>query len=493
MWPGHARKVAVLVVVLFAVIQIRLLAIGKHNISPADTQMTGKLIDPPAAPPTPLSGAGETPTAKTVEMNEMALPLQSNALPIHDRSDSKKINARTKSVAPLDVQCYRDRQKCLGWKPTGCLPKSAAYYPASLGNRAPKVAICFSGAIRTSTTEFVSDNIRTHLIHRLGADVFMYVNAHGRARPSTEDPTSTMGIKVLSLGEYVRRMKPVSFSTYASTDLNTSHFSLLEKPCLSKDKMLRPGEYSDRNRAHWPQHEAMRRCFDMVKAHERLHNFVYDWVIRARPDIMYGKFIRLPDVDPWVISPMVWGQAFNTPNVFCDSFAVATRKAADSLFSAEAGFRKDVCRDQLPDGKHCCVGATFPGSANLCQPSPPPSDTSASKPVTGVGPRFYHDPECMWSRWLLSSCVAYNLTLPYKVRPRCDLLQPSAKLIDSLYKRCSTRDFVTMSSSGKISTPLRGVSTFLWTSIRELEFRKTRSCTLWNIFLGTPLVSNSLG
>lgn len=31
-------------------------------------------------------------------------------------------------------------------------------------------------------------------------------------------------------------------------------------------------------------------------------------------------------------------------------------------------------------------------------------------------PRFHSDTECMWSRWLLSSCVAVNLTLPFSMR-----------------------------------------------------------------------------
>jgi hypothetical protein len=149
-----------------------------------------------------------------------------------------------------------------------------------------RVAVCFSGIVRTLNTDLVLDNIISNLIEPNHADVFMFVNPSvkgeiGKETQKILHPNSEF--RVVTMEHVVERLKPVTIEYYNSV----VEPILPLAPCFHREfrGFVEIWKW-------WPQYWGMRQCFRLITEHESNTGIRYDMIIRARPDVMYPKPVR---------------------------------------------------------------------------------------------------------------------------------------------------------------------------------------------------------
>lgn len=118
----------------------------------------------------------------------------------------------------------------------------------------------------------------------------------------------------------------------------------------------------------------------------------YEYVVRARPDVMYQKKVYVPGVlrgeeKGWGREKVVWGQRYFHRWQMCDHFWIAPRGVAEVAFGAERSFR--FCNKVKSGWEHCH------GFKN-------------DSKIMFLPRTWANETECLWSRHLMDHGVSYD-------------------------------------------------------------------------------------
>jgi len=254
---------------------------------------------------------------------------------------------------------------------------------ATPGAARPRVAVLIIGQLRSMYADWMVEQVLRQLVRPLGADVFLFVAPDRELWQAAAEATQ-QGFRLLSLEEVLARLRPVRYGIYGGTE-----HSAVERDCFAHPR-------------HAAQFWPFPHAFELVRQHERERALQYDWVVRTRPDVVFpGGTVTLP-LPPEALAghpATVFGQAYYHGCLFCDQFQVATRSAADALFSVYDAFR--ACNTMTDNHTFCwcCHG--------LCH----------ERVRCGSGRRMHGgDTECLMARHLRSRGVAVNATSRWALR-----------------------------------------------------------------------------
>ena len=198
-------------------------------------------------------------------------------------------------------------------------------------SRSAGTAVCIVGAMRGFSHPNVTRSIR-HILQQLscdsGVDVFLYLKLNetcsagpscGAARRSSFSSDELAGA--------VRALQPVA----RYLDDRVAADPAPRQPCNRSDSgpvCLTGHEYSCK---FAQQFDKIRKCFQMVVAHEERMRFKYNWVVRLRPDVaLHG----------WPQFDFCRGDKFSrverNGRTFGDRFARMRRSDANVYFHAAA-------------------------------------------------------------------------------------------------------------------------------------------------------------
>lgn len=161
------------------------------------------------------------------------------------------------------------------------------------------VATCLTGQVRTLVYSQVQTNLKNVLEH-LHSDLFMVVALEISTRYYSNSTNSLSKANNEQIETIRKVLNPKILKIYNDNELN---IETIPKeyfyPHLSRRKQL---------------------CFAEILNYERKHNFVYDTLISARPDLMYSC------IPPILTNSSNWGI------VNQDFFAMVTRNNAHAIF-----------------------------------------------------------------------------------------------------------------------------------------------------------------
>eukprot|EP01052_Picozoa_sp_SAG31_P003728 SAG31_NODE_146_length_22601_cov_56.529192_25_plen_411_part_00 len=252
-------------------------------------------------------------------------------------------------------------------------------------------AVCFVGELRVGIIDKVAQRLRQNIVEPNHADVFMCLDGRDYDEMNAKN-RSVVAVDSLDYG------------LIAANDWQQQYPTL--KRLRWRPSITGYGNASDRYRRYWPQFKGWECCHDLMTGYENENGFRYDFVIKARPDVLVAGPVVIPDrllamrrakgPDAKAVS----GQAFFHPRgqLMCDELHVATRAAAQSLFTAYVGLARDA---DLSVGTQQCCG----GMVNQ-EDWFPPSWCGVSLGPTSTSTYWYTDgPECAVDRWLRTNAV----------------------------------------------------------------------------------------
>ena len=208
-----------------------------------------------------------------------------------------------------------------------------------MGDMMSSVALCFSGHARTLIFPEIYNNIKFTLITPLGSQVDTFAALHAESAISTAHFRIDTALSALGI-------------TQSRQSWYTSE-TITPKACKARQiQGRRPyhfGGSAQYSRPSNPMSQAWGnlQCAKLVEKEESgsRHGKKYIWLIRARPDVVYG--LRLPPVELWknvVVdenSAVIWApngvsgeKAFSIEEPPCvsDMFAIMDRKAMDNYY-----------------------------------------------------------------------------------------------------------------------------------------------------------------
>jgi hypothetical protein len=209
------------------------------------------------------------------------------------------------------------------------------------GARHAAFAVCIVGECRTLRQDAVRENVQTMLLDSLigGADVFAVL---GGADDDCQSQLDALGVK--------RSM----FLAINETSACAAHMFSDTPEALSSASLRLYFNFLS-------QQARFARCLRLVEERERVYGFTYDYVIRARPDIVYfapaSAWLR---IDPEAVFT---GRFFPTTPcsktfIATDHFAVIPRRFAATYGNPQPD---EACafqtRDFLAVACHGCTSA----------------------------------------------------------------------------------------------------------------------------------------
>ena len=171
-----------------------------------------------------------------------------------------------------------------------------------------------------------------------------------------------------------------------------------EAPCMAKgDKSLTARHF----KLFYPQFAGYECCLRKVEEYEVTHNMRYKHLIKTRPDATVDSALLIPSELRTAASigeKRVVGAPYFHRHMMCDLVMMATREAAEALFTVHHGLVH--CDTLTVGGEQCCGGAV--NQKNFKRPSY--CKTLAIK-------NFDNTTECMVDRWLRHNGVIVRNTL----------------------------------------------------------------------------------
>ncbi len=140
---------------------------------------------------------------------------------------------------------------------------------------APRIALLLAGQLRTLSEQEVLGNLRITILEALRPDVFLSVSlthTYSWQADYFEALENVAPTNASQLREILHALNPVNISI--SND-EISRFNGRMRRVPMSDTFLR-----------------FRQLLNMVLYHERISGFRYQWVIRTRPDLVYGCSLK---------------------------------------------------------------------------------------------------------------------------------------------------------------------------------------------------------
>ena len=200
-------------------------------------------------------------------------------------------------------------------------------------NGTVRVAGMMVGEVRTLLDSRVLGHIRASVIEAFSMDLFMYIGMHDLLEPKLKLGGSKSA-HLLTLKAALDILKPVQVEAYDPDRNPVPPKSIWQEvaPCWLEDYRLLK---------NWRQYYAIKHGFEMIKNHEAMSGFRYDFIVRFRPDVIYSPLAQNPVrlKLPWDIKKQgtppkkVWGHDFH--GYLDDRFHIASREAADHHFAFE--------------------------------------------------------------------------------------------------------------------------------------------------------------
>lgn len=310
--------------------------------------------------PRSLDTEGDRPT-KTPDHVEALESLVSKSTS-DGRSGSFEVEGLSRNQAPEDKQGDNGKSSYLGEDEISSkesLPKNplnSSVSPveskkSSLGDRegnAGRVAICIAGHARTFHLQSVHQSIIDNFVKpiRMSAssvDVFFHVGMRDVSRPQyAPSANNSDGANNAAMNLFDPVVVSRSFGRGAA--LNRTGVA----PCPAGTSYASNIYYRALLRAH--------ECMNLVRGFEKKHDFRYDWIVKTRPDIVFGDpvpSLKLLPSDRVFINehdPRGSMNAFPTmrekfpekartllKDPFSDHIAIVPRELADVYFSAHLG------------------------------------------------------------------------------------------------------------------------------------------------------------
>jgi hypothetical protein len=189
-----------------------------------------------------------------------------------------------------------------------------------------KVALLISGEMRTHQECF--SNLSKTIIKKYNPDIF--IHTWKKKGLSIKDARAHHDESYTSIYNEIASIEQSFYESYFDTILN----------------IQRPQELKEReplnSRGNLPLFYKMEQCFELMEKHEKENDFLYDYVIRMRPDLeVFGNLPNLKELSPKCI------YLSHSKISASDQFAIGSRaplKYYCSVFSHLKEYWKDPIR-----------------------------------------------------------------------------------------------------------------------------------------------------